>query len=149
MRIRIPKGKWSSGWEVVIFPIWKITLHHFGKMSKLLNLGNETSPLKWTYYLKSFIVSEKDQLPFRSHSICVRSERLYQHRWKSWACSIGQVAVDKTGSPSNVCCSQNSSLVEVRQWSWQGLHLNRTVRSALRLFIQFVRFCLICNFFFF
>lgn len=149
MRIRIPKGKWSSGWEVVIFPIWKITLHYFGRMSKLLNLGNKTSPsLKWTYYLRSFIVPEKDQLPLRNNSICVWFETLYHHRWKSWACSTAQVAVDKTGSPGNMSCGQNPSLVEVRQWCWQGLHQNRTARSALRHFIQFVRFCLPCNFLF-
>lgn len=41
-------------------------------MSKLLNLGSgASSSLKWTHYLRSFIISEKDQFPFESASICV------------------------------------------------------------------------------
>lgn len=65
MRIRIPEGKWSSGWEVVIFPIWKITLHCFGNMSKLLNPGRSPSSQTDTLF-KKFIISEKDQLPFKT-----------------------------------------------------------------------------------
>lgn len=115
MRIRIPKGKWSSGWEVVIFPIWKIALRYFGKMSKLLNLGSSPSPsLRWTHYLRSFIISEKDQLPFKNNGVCVWFERRHHHRWKSWVCSTWQVAVDIRGSPSKVCCRQNPG------WRWDS-----------------------------
>ena len=103
MRIRIPEGKWSSGWEVVIFPIWKITLHCFGNMSKLLNPGRSpSSSLKRTHYLRNFIISEKAQLPFKNKAFvydlkaCTNTD--------GWVCSTWQVAVVIIGSPSDMCC---------------------------------------------
>lgn len=35
-------------------------------MSKLLNPGRSPSSLKWTHYLRNFIIFEKDQLPFKT-----------------------------------------------------------------------------------
>lgn len=104
MRIRIPEGKWSSGWEVVIFPIWKITLHCFGNMSKLLNPGRSLFSQTDTLF-RNFIISEKDQLPFKTKAFVYDLKACTTQMEELNMFHVAAVVVI-TGSPSDMCCRQ-------------------------------------------
>lgn len=131
MTIRIPKGKKIIWMRSCNPPNLESHVTLLWKMSKLLNLGSRPSPsLRWTHYLRIFIISGRDQLPFKNNTIYVRFESLHHYRWENRTRSPRRATVDVTVSQLRVL--QPEAPVEGRRRCWLGLHQNHTVRNALR-----------------